>query len=231
MNFFKNEKLETTLNIIVVFSAILLPIMLIGNVVGSIIALILPILIIFFLPFRNRINNLKEIGFYKPKKISKLILQAIIIGLLMSFIFKTVLTPLLEAILNSKRDLTSFYELKGNSKLLLVYIIRLILIAGFFEEIVFRGFLISKFLKLFGSSNLGWFASILLAATIFSFFHEYQGLVGIIYTGIAGLVFGYLYKFFNKSLWYLIIIHSSFDISSAVLMYYDYYDEVTSLFF
>ncbi len=231
MDIFKNEKIEAVLKIVIVFLAILLPMILIGNDFGSIIALILPILIVFFLPYGNILNNLKELGFYKPKKISLLILQGVIVGLLLSFFFKTVLTPLLETILDSKRDLTSFYELKGNTKLLWVYIVRLILIAGFFEEIIFRGFLISKFLKLFNNSNLGWFISIFLAATIFSLFHEYQGMIGIIYTWIAGFVFGYLYKFYNKNLWYLIIIHSCFDISSAILMYFDLYDKSTSLFF
>ncbi len=231
MEIFKSAKLNSVFKIVIVFLSILLPITLIGDDVGAIVALILPILIVFFLPYRHRWENIKEIGLYKPKRIGSLIIQAVIVGLLLSFFFKTVLTPLLETILNSKRDLTSFYEIKGNTKLLLVYIIRLILIAGFFEEIIFRGFLISKFLILFNKSNFGWFVSIVLAATIFAFFHAYQGLVGIIYTAIAGLVLGYLYKYYNKNLWYLIIIHSSFDISSAFLIYFDYYDEVTSLFF
>ena len=137
----------------------------------------------------------------------------------------------MELVLDSERDLSSFYEIKGNTSLLFSYIIRLILIAGFFEEIVFRGFLVGKLLKVFGESNLGWFASIILASVVFSLFHEYQGIVGVVYSGIGGVLFGYLFKYYQKNLWYTIIIHACFDISSAVLMYFDYYDAVTTLIF
>ena len=201
-----------------------------GNNLGGLIALIFPLSIIFFLPLKAIKKNTHELGFKKPKKVILLITKSIILGLVLSFIFKTLLEPLLEISLREKRNLSSFYELKGNSNLLLVYIVRLILIAGFYEEIVFRGFLFNSLNRLFRFKYaLG--VSIIISSVIFSLFHGYQGLVGIFYTFFAGVAFCLAYLYFRKNLWSVILIHAVFDISSAFLIYFDEYDSLNSLFF
>jgi membrane protease YdiL (CAAX protease family) len=61
--------------------------------------------------------------------------------------------------------------------------------AGICEEIVFRGFLLSYFVRLEGSL----FVAILFSSILFGFAHVYQGWKGVLGTGVMGAVLAYLY--------------------------------------
>jgi hypothetical protein len=90
------------------------------------------------------------------------------------------------------------------------------IVAGFMEELYFRGFL---FGQLFRNTNWGFIPSILFGALIFAFGHLYQSqnigeLVGIFMITFSGAVFfAWLYVEWNYNLWVPILTHSFMNLS------------------
>ena len=60
--------------------------------------------------------------------------------------------------------------------------------AGFAEELLIRGYLISRLRRLIAPWN-----SVVLSAVVFSAWHISQGLIGVAHTFIWGLVYGYTF--------------------------------------
>lgn len=90
------------------------------------------------------------------------------------------------------------------------------LLAGFFEEIYFRGFL---FGQLFRNSRLGFLPSILLCSALFASVHLYQStdpmvLFGILSTTFFGsILFAWLYVEWGYNIWVPISLHSLMNTS------------------
>ena len=90
------------------------------------------------------------------------------------------------------------------------------IVAGFMEELYFRGFL---FGQLFKKTNLGFIPSIVFGALIFAFGHLYQSqniseLVGIFMITFSGAVFfAWLYVEWNYNLWVPILTHTLMNLS------------------
>jgi len=85
------------------------------------------------------------------------------------------------------------------------------LTAGFCEELLFRGFLVWVLQPLFGL----WLA-VALSALLFGVAHAYQGLTGVIRTGLFGLVFTAI-VLLTRSLWPAIVLHAVVDAMGGVL--------------
>lgn len=85
------------------------------------------------------------------------------------------------------------------------------LVAGFMEELYFRGFL---FGQLFKNTNWGFIPSIFFGALIFAFGHLYQSqeigeVVGIFtITFLGAIFFAWLYVEWNYNLWIPILTHT-----------------------
>lgn len=80
--------------------------------------------------------------------------------------------------------------------------------AGFCEESLFRGYLMSRIRIMFKSQ--GWLIPALVSSLIFGFAHTYQGWHGFIITSVLGLMFALTY-IKTKSLWPAIIGHFFID--------------------
>jgi len=89
-------------------------------------------------------------------------------------------------------------------------------VAGFMEELYFRGFL---FGQLFRKTRLGFVTSILLGAAIFASGHLYQSqdtreLIGIFTITFSGAVFfAWLYVEWNYNLWVPILTHTFMNLA------------------
>lgn len=78
---------------------------------------------------------------------------------------------------------------------------------AFGEEMVFRAFMMSRISELLGGSRFAWILAAIVQATIFGLGHAYQGTMGIVITGMVGLVFGLGYLLSRRNLWPVIIAH------------------------
>ena len=93
--------------------------------------------------------------------------------------------------------------------------------AAFGEEVLFHGYYMQRFAKLFGDTKNAWLLSGLLIAVYFGISHGYQGLSGIIGVGIGSLIFAFLYYKNRRNLLLLVLVHGIYDSIWLTLIYLD----------
>ncbi|WP_168065501.1 CPBP family intramembrane glutamic endopeptidase [Sulfolobus sp. S-194] len=145
-------------------------------------------ILIFLFLIRRLGITLADLGFHKPTSITSIIL-AILIATIYSFIE-----------LQIPQVLQYAFEIN-----FLKYIaITTAIIAGFSEEVVFRGFIITQ------SRTYGTLKSSLLSASLFGVYHITWGLGGILGTFLLGLGLAYVFNS-GKSIVPCIISHALID--------------------
>lgn len=75
------------------------------------------------------------------------------------------------------------------------------------EELLMRGFVLNRFADFFGQGALGWSLALIIHAIIFGSLHAYQGMPGMIGTGVVALIFGGIYLIGKRNLLPVIIGH------------------------
>ena len=87
------------------------------------------------------------------------------------------------------------------------------LFVGLHEEILFRGFVLSRFCTLFGRPTI----AVLASGLIFGLLHVYQGPIGVVQTTVVGLVLAGT-VIITRTLWPAIIAHFIFDTIGLLLI-------------
>jgi membrane protease YdiL (CAAX protease family) len=118
------------------------------------------------------------------------------------------------------RDLSRFKDVQNNLELTIYGVGYSFIGAGFYEEFMFRGFLMQSLAMLFGASRGGWIAAWLIQGVVFGAWHAYQNPLGMAITGTLGLVMGAIVLFSGRNLWPAIIGHGLYDASRFVLFYF-----------
>jgi len=119
-----------------------------------------------------------------------------------------------------RRDLSKFKDVQGNLELTLFGVFYAFIGAGFYEEFMFRGFLMQGVAMCFGGSRGAWIAACLLQGALFGVAHAYQNPLGIAITGTLGVLMGLIVLASGRNLWIVIIGHGLFDASRFVLFYF-----------
>ena len=113
-----------------------------------------------------------------------------------------------------------FADVPGNLPVYLYWLLVSWIVGGFTEELLFRGFLINRFEKLFSKVPFSVVFAIVIQALIFGQQHMYyQGVVGLVETGIIGIVSGAIYIFCGRRLWPLIISHGLVNTMGITMIY------------
>src|SRR6266550_1755459 len=119
-----------------------------------------------------------------------------------------------------RRDLSKFKEVQGNLELAVLGVFYASIGAGFYEEFMFRGFLMQGLAMLFGASRGAWIVACIIQGVLFGAAHAYQNPLGIAITGTLGVLMGVLVLASGRNLWPVIIGHGLFDASRFVLFYF-----------
>jgi membrane protease YdiL (CAAX protease family) len=119
-----------------------------------------------------------------------------------------------------RRDLSKFKDVQGNLELTLFGVFYAFIGAGFYEEFMFRGFLMQGLAMLFGASRGAWIAACIVQGILFGAAHAYQNPLGIAITGTLGVLMGLIVLASGRNLWPVIIGHGLFDASRFVLFYF-----------
>ena len=118
------------------------------------------------------------------------------------------------------RELSRFAALQGNLRLTLIAVFYVLIGAGFYEEFMFRGFLMQSLAMFFGGSRAAWWVASVIQALLFGALHAYQNPLGMLITGTLGFLLGLLVILSGRNLWAAIIAHGLFDASRTVLFYF-----------
>ncbi|MEA1943643.1 MAG: CPBP family intramembrane glutamic endopeptidase [Pseudomonadota bacterium] len=115
-----------------------------------------------------------------------------------------------------------FGDMQGNLSVYLGWVALAWTSAAFGEEIFFRGYLINRFGEIFPKIWWGTALAVLLPAIGFGAVHMYyQGVRGLVTTGLIGLAMGALYIAYKRNLWPLVIAHGAVNTLSFTAIYLD----------
>jgi len=171
----------------------------------------------------------KLIGLHKPNSWRKLWLQAVIISILLIVGVDIILTPILEAILGAQPDISFLDGIRGNFLNYAIFILFMWVIAAFGEEFVYRGLLVQRLGTLLGNTNAAFWIAVLCSSILFGLAHQYQGVSGMISTGIVGFIFGAIFMKSKNRLWLTILTHGVYDAILITLIYLDMEKELFDL--
>lgn len=164
-----------------------------------------------------------RIGWRAPDDWGRSIAIGLVAGVLMELLAFGVTTPLISGVLGVEPDHGGLKVIRGNEKMLAIFLVLSWTLAAFGEEICFRGFLMARLARLFGGSSAAWAASLVLSSALFGWGHTEQGLSGWIQEGLSGLMLGVLFLCFGGNLTVPIVAHGMSNTVAFVLIYFDRY--------
>ena len=166
-----------------------------------------PILVLGWVSLWLRGSGWKGVGFATPASWPRAIVLGSGAGVLLQVLSEFVTEPLIAHLTGQVADVSEFRPLVGNLKLLLLYFVVVWSWAAFGEELTYRGYVLNRAADLGRGTPLAWVASLLFVTALFGVGHSYQGLAGMIDTGIHGLILGLVYFVSGRNLWASIIAH------------------------
>src|ERR1041384_1912204 len=149
----------------------------------------------------------KDLGLNLNQPFLKLFVIGLLVGIGMEALELFATQPLLTKLLNKGPDLDEFRRLIGNTQLLILAVVLAWALAGFGEEMVWRGYIMNRLADLLGRSKTGWIVSAVLVSVLFGLAHFPQGTTGEIENVIDGAILAALYFATGRNLWAPIIAH------------------------
>ncbi len=167
-----------------------------------------------------------EIGYVRPKNWIASVAIGIVFGVAFKLLMKAVVMPLLGA-----DPINQAYHFLAGNRAILPAAIWAMLVAGFGEETVFRGYLFERFGKLLGQGVAAKVVAVLLTSVWFGLSHyAIQGLSGTEQATLFGLVFGTIFAITGR-IWMLMCAHAAFDLAALAMIYWDLETQVAHLVF
>jgi membrane protease YdiL (CAAX protease family) len=166
---------------------------------------------------RLREGGWAALGFRRPKSWVRVVLIAVVaavLRLVMSVPIEAVLTPIWGA-----QATSSIASGPHDVRWLITTLAIVWTFAAFGEEISYRGYLTLRGSDALGGSTIAWIIATVAAAVLFGFGHYYKGPVGIVDSGVAGLILGAAYLLSGRCLWTTILAHGLIDTTGVILLY------------
>jgi membrane protease YdiL (CAAX protease family) len=115
---------------------------------------------------------------------------------------------------------TEYDFIRNKLSNLVLTIIAAWIIGGFYEEIVFRGFIQTKFQEWFIKYKYSFWLAGVLTSMLFGLYHWQQGIFGIIPAFLGALLWTFLLWRYKGNLWYPIISHAVYDTIALTMIYF-----------
>ena len=163
---------------------------------------------------RLRGEGLADIGLKAPESW----LRTVVIGISLAAIIFVAMYASERA--GFRRDLSKFKDVQGNLELTILGFCYAFVGAGFYEEFMFRGFLMQGLAMCFGGSRGAWIGACIIQGALFGAVHAYQNPLGIAIAGTLGILLGVIVLVTGRNLWLVIIGHGLYDASRFVLFYF-----------
>ena len=164
----------------------------------------------------------REIGYVRPRSWIGSVTVGIIFGSLFKLVMKAIVMPLLGADPINH----AYHFVAGNPAALPGMLFAVIVVAGFGEETVFRGYLFERLGKLLGAGVWAKTSIVLVTSVFFGLMHySVQGLAGAEQATITGLVFGTIFAIRGR-LFMLMVAHAAFDVVALAIIYWNVESEV-----
>jgi uncharacterized protein len=167
------------------------------------------------------------IGFIPPKSWLGSLGIGIVSGCALKLLMKAVVMPLLGADPINQ----AYHYLAGNTAALPEMVLTLIIVAGFGEETVYRGWMFERLGKLLGIEVWARILTVLLTSIVFGLAHyTVQGIAGAEQGFIMGLVFGTIFALTHR-IFLVMVVHAAFDLMALAIIYWDIETDVARFIF
>lgn len=131
-----------------------------------------------------------------------------------------VLEPVVRHWTGSSPDLSEIKALAGDLQATLLLIGLSWVFAAFGEEMVWRGFAMTRVAEVLGGTASAWAVSLIGVSVIFGIAHSYQDASGVIITAIGGMTYGLLYLLSGRSLAVPIVAHGTQNTCDLLFIYW-----------
>ena len=169
----------------------------------------------------------REIGYVRPQSWTLTLVIGIVFGVAFKFLMKAIVMPLLGAPPINQ----AYHWVTGNTAALPAMLFLMIVVAGFGEETLYRGWMFERLGKLFGASGWAKVSIVALTAVVFALPHYLdQGIPGVEQALMSGLVFGTIFARTGR-IFLLMIAHAAFDLAALAMIYLDCEPAVAHFFF
>ena len=176
-------------------------------------------------------GSFRDMGFRSPESWPKLLGTTLVYGLIIQMVFTILIEPGLERLTGDAVDISTFDSVRGNFVNFLLLMALGWVVGGFLEEFTFRGFIVGRVRWLLGSGVAANWLAVLVAAVPFGVAHLYQGVTGMIATGMIGFVLGAVYIRHGFNLWYAMFTHGFINTLGIIAIYVDIDREMNRWFF
>lgn len=168
-----------------------------------------------------------EIGYVRPRSWLRTLAAGVVFGCAFKLLMKAIVMPLFGApVLNAP-----YHYLVGNRAALPGAVFTMIVIAGFGEETLFRGYLFERLGKLFGKGTGARVSIVLITSALFALAHYANlGLSGVEQATITGLVFGTIFAITGR-IWMVMCAHAAFDLTAVAIIYWNLEADIAHLVF
>ena len=166
-------------------------------------------------------GSFRDMGFRSPESWPKLLGTTLVYGLIIQMVFTILIEPGLERLTGDAVDISAFDSVRGNFVNFLLLMALGWVVGGFLEELTFRGFIVGRVRWLLGSGVAANWLAVLVAAVPFGVAHLYQGVTGMIATGMIGFVLGVVYIRHGFNLWYAMLTHGFINTLGIIAIYVD----------
>ncbi len=142
----------------------------------------------------------------------------VFIAALAAFVLAAILTAVVAGV-PEPADLSEFDFLRGDPLMLVLSLAGVYMVSSFGEEVIYRGFLITRFAELGSSTGLARGMAVLAGALVFGLVHFDWGLAGIVQTAFVGVALGASYLLVGRNLWVLVLAHAYLDTALLLQVY------------
>jgi membrane protease YdiL (CAAX protease family) len=203
----------------------LLAILLTGNIfVGPMIALPVGATLVLAWARWSRTPWL-QLGLARPVHWGRTLAGGVLFGVTLAFVLKAIVKPLLGI-----DPVNHAYHFLAGNRAMLPAAVWAMFVAGFGEELVFRGYLFERLGRLLGPGTPAKVAIVLITSAWFGAEHYLnQGLAGVAQATLLGLIFGTIAMRTGR-IWLQMIAHTAFDLTALAFIYWDVETEVAHLF-
>ncbi len=176
-------------------------------------------------------GSVGDIGLRRPASWLRLIAMTLAFGFAFQLFSLVIAEPLLARVTGTAVDISVFDDVRGNVQGFVMLLAVGWIVGGFLEEFTFRGFVAGRLCWLFGSTAAAAWAGVAIAAVVFGLAHAYQGVSGMIITGITGFILGGIYILSRFNLWYSIFSHGFMNTAGILAIYLDVDRQLGALLF
>ena len=167
--------------------------------------------------------GLAGLGLSLPVNFRKTLMWGVVWGAAFQCVDVLFLTPVIENLTGVDTDYSQFVGIEGNIVQLVAWLVMVWLVVVLVEEVVFRRYFFEEISSRIGEKGDWPIISIALATVFFGVAHWYQGVSGVISTGVIGAFMLVLYLKAGRNLWLPMIAHGTINTIGLTFFYFGLY--------